>query len=59
MSSTSTSSKTLPIPHKTDMPTASEMQKDIVAGRLTPSAILEACLGVVDQHEENEGHGLS
>ena len=55
MSSTSSGSETPPIPHKTDMPTASAMQKDIVAGRLTPSAILEACLGVVDQHEKNVG----
>ena len=55
MSSTSSSSETLPIPHKSDMPTASAMQKDIVAGRLTPSAVLEACLEVVDQHEKNVG----
>ncbi len=55
MSSTLPSSKALPGPDKSEMPTASAMRKAIVAGTLTPSALLDACLKVVDQQEENVG----
>ena len=55
MSRTFSDQQAQPNTHKFEMPTASEMRKAIVAGVSTPSAILEACLEAVDQHEEEVG----
>ena len=55
MSRTFLDQRAQPNTHKFEMPTASEMRKAIVSGVSTPSAILEACLEAVDQHEEDVG----